>query len=71
VGWWLWYLPMLGAVVLAYVYARWTNRTRGPQEPNESVQAYERFRQVMAAPTPTQRSRQSAEQRGKAPSSGR
>lgn len=45
-------MPIVGVVVLAYLYARWANRARGPQEPVDSVQAYERFRQVMAAPPP-------------------
>lgn len=56
-SWWLWYVPVVGTTLLAYVYARWTHRSRGPQEPTESVQAYERFRQAMANPTPVQRSR--------------
>ena len=58
VGWLMWYVPVAGALVIAYLYARWTQRPRGPQEPTESVQAYERFRQVMAAPLPVQRTRE-------------
>jgi hypothetical protein len=48
----MWYVPMVGATLLAYVYARWTHRARGPAQPVDSVQAYERFRQAMAAPPP-------------------
>jgi hypothetical protein len=66
VGWWMWYVPMAGATLLAYVYARWTHRARGPQQPADTVQAYERFRQAMATPVPApppQRSPQSLRQR--------
>jgi hypothetical protein len=56
-SWWMWYVPVGVVTALAYLYAKWSYRPRGPQEPNESVEAYERFRQVMAAPMPTQRTR--------------
>jgi hypothetical protein len=56
-SWWMWYVPVGAMTALAYLYAKWSYRPRGPQEPSESVQAYERFRQVMAAPTPVPRSR--------------
>lgn len=62
----MWYVPMAGATMLAYLYARWTHRARGPQQPADTVQAYERFRQAMAAPPaapPPQRTAQPSRRR--------
>lgn len=40
-------LPVL-ASVLAWGYARWAARPRGPVEPRESVAAYEKFKTAIS-----------------------
>lgn len=68
-AWWLWYVPVVAMSVLAYAGYRIASRPRGRQEPADSVQAYERFRQAMATPVPPARKppRRQAHQAGQAP----
>jgi cytochrome c-type biogenesis protein CcmH/NrfF len=54
--WLVWLLPVPLATLAAMAWAAWSGRTRGPEEPADSVQAYERFRQALATPVPTSRS---------------
>ena len=51
--WLLWLLPVLLAPLAAVAWTAFSSRTRGPVEAIDSVQAYERFRQALAAPVPT------------------
>lgn len=48
--WLLWLLPVPLATAGAVVWAAWSNRTRGPQDPADGVAAYERFRDALARP---------------------
>ena len=50
--WLLWLLPVPLATGLAVGWAAWSTRTRGPQDPVQSVQEYERFRAALATPLP-------------------
>jgi hypothetical protein len=40
------------ATLAAIAWAAWSGRARGPEAPEDSVQAYERFRQALATPVP-------------------
>ena len=53
--WLVWLLPVPAATLAAIAWAAWSGRARGPEKPADSVQAYERFRQALAAPVPTPR----------------
>ena len=55
--WLLWLLPVLLAPLLAIAWTAFASRTRSPVEAIDSVQAYERFRQALATPVPTPRTR--------------
>ncbi len=48
--WLLWLLPVPLATCAAIGWASWTSRTRGPQQPVESMREHERFRAALAAP---------------------
>lgn len=37
------------AMILATIWVNWSARPRGPQDPRETVAAYERFRAAMSA----------------------
>ena len=63
-AWLIWLLPVPVATLAAIAWTSWTSRARGPVEAFESVQAYERFRQAMAAPVPTPRAGQDRQQAG-------
>lgn len=44
----LWLIPPPVAVLLAVLWNAWTGRVRGPEEPRDSVAAYERFRAALS-----------------------
>ena len=48
--WLLWLLPVPLATVAAIAWTAWTSRARGPQDANEGVEAYARFRAALAPP---------------------
>ena len=50
--WLLWLLPVPLATGAAAAWGWWSTRTRGPQDPAQTVQEYERFRAAMATPLP-------------------
>ena len=54
-AWLIWLLPVPVATLAAIAWTSWTSRARGPVEAVDSVRAYERFRQAMAAPVPAPR----------------
>jgi len=54
-AWLAWLIPVPLATVAAIAWAAWSNRTRGPEEAIDSVQAYERFRSAMSTPVPAPR----------------
>ena len=45
--WLLWLLPVPLATLGALAWATWSARTRGPQDAEESVQEYARFRAAL------------------------
>lgn len=47
-AWLLWLLPVPVATVGAVAWAAWTGRSRGPQDTDEGVQAYAKFRAALA-----------------------
>jgi cytochrome c-type biogenesis protein CcmH/NrfF len=51
-AWLLWLLPVPAATLLAVAWTAWSGRARGPEEPEVSVRAHERFRRALAAPLP-------------------
>jgi cytochrome c-type biogenesis protein CcmH/NrfF len=48
--WLLWLLPVPLATLGAIAWVSWSSRTRGPQDPADSVREYERFRAAMSRP---------------------
>ena len=50
--WLLWLLPVPVATLAAIAWVSWSSRSRGPERPADSVQAYERFRKAMGTPMP-------------------
>jgi cytochrome c-type biogenesis protein CcmH/NrfF len=53
--WLVWLLPVPLATLAAIAWTAWSGRARGPEEPADSVQAYERFRQALSSPVPAPR----------------
>lgn len=53
--WLVWLSPVPIATCAAIAWTAWSSRARGPVEPRESVQAYERFRAAMETPVPAVR----------------
>ena len=56
-SWLLWLLPVLLAPLVGVAWTAWVGRTRRPVQVADSMQAYERFRDAMAAPVPPPRGR--------------
>lgn len=49
-AWLLWLSGIPLATLGAIGWASWSNRARGPAQPIDSVQAYDRFRAAMTPP---------------------
>ena len=47
--WLLWLLPVPVATGAAIAWATWSSRTRGPQDPADSVEEYARFRAALGS----------------------
>lgn len=58
----LWTVVPLVVAVLAWAWARWASRPRGPQETTRSVADYERFRAAISG-APEQRRKPPARER--------
>ena len=58
-SWLLWLAPVPLATLAAVAWTAWSGRARGPGRTEDSLQAYERFRDALggppAPPTPTRR----------------
>lgn len=50
-AWLLWLSGIPAALVGAIAWTSWSNRSRGPEQAIDSVQAYERFKTAMSAST--------------------
>ncbi len=48
----VWLMFPLLATLAAIAWTAWSGRTRGPEQPADSIEAHERFRRAMAAPVP-------------------
>jgi hypothetical protein len=54
--WLLWLLPVPLATLGALAWATWSSRTRGPQDAQDSVQEYARFRAALGVSVGAERS---------------
>ena len=50
-AWLMWLLPVPVATLAAVAWSSWSSRARGPQAPEDTVEAYARFRAALAGPT--------------------
>lgn len=50
---WLWWLsPVLVSPLAAVAWTAWAGRSRGPEDPDDSMRAYGRFRDALGSPLP-------------------
>ncbi len=49
-AWLMWLLPVPVATLAAVAWSTWSSRARGPQDPEDTVEAYARFRAALAGP---------------------
>jgi hypothetical protein len=65
-AWLVWLLPVPVATLGAIAWTAWASRARRPVEAEESVQAYERFRQALTTPVPVPAPRRESRRRHRA-----
>ena len=52
-AWLMWLLPVPVATLAAVAWSSWSTRARGPADPEDTVEAYARFRAALAGPAPS------------------